>query len=120
MTEADILALTYEDSCTVYRPFKETLISGETVFHKGLEGEAVYQDIPCALSSQSGGKLSQSKTTGAVPAEWSLFVRPEVDIVPSDMVVIGHLSKTVIGLAGLGEYHLSHSKIPLILEKETI
>lgn len=32
MTEADILALTYEDTVTVYRPFKDRLPNGETVF----------------------------------------------------------------------------------------
>lgn len=35
MTEADILALTYGDAVTVYRPFKTELKSGETVFKKG-------------------------------------------------------------------------------------
>lgn len=35
MTEADILALTYQDSCWVYRPQKTTLPSGESVFQKG-------------------------------------------------------------------------------------
>ena len=45
MTEADILALTYGDKCWVYRPQKTTLPSGESVFQKGLEGKAVYEDI---------------------------------------------------------------------------
>lgn len=37
MTEADILALTYEDTVTVYRPFKDRLPNGETVFHRKAE-----------------------------------------------------------------------------------
>lgn len=49
MTEADILAMTYDDSCTVYRPGKVTLPSGESVFKKGLEGRMVYEDIIEAL-----------------------------------------------------------------------
>ena len=43
MTEADILALTYQDSCWVYRPQKTTLPSGESVFQKGLDGRQVYE-----------------------------------------------------------------------------
>ena len=44
MTEADILALTYQDSCWVYRPQKTTLPSGESVFQKGLDGRQVYEN----------------------------------------------------------------------------
>ena len=39
MQEADILAETYWDTVTVYRPFKDTLPSGESVFKSGAEGE---------------------------------------------------------------------------------
>ena len=42
MTEADILASTYTDTCTAYRPGKTLLPSGESVFKKGLEGQVVY------------------------------------------------------------------------------
>lgn len=38
MQEADILAETYWDTVTVYRPFKDTLPSGESVFKSGAEG----------------------------------------------------------------------------------
>ena len=82
MTEADILAMTYDDSCTVYRPGKVTLPSGESVFKKGLEGRMVYEDTPCALSSPSGGKLAKSQTVARVDTDYLLFVRPEVDIQP--------------------------------------
>ena len=54
MTEADILALTYGDKCWVYRPQKTTLPSGESVFQKGLEGKAVYEDILRALQPLRG------------------------------------------------------------------
>ena len=53
MTEADILALTYGDKCWVYRPQKTTLPSGESVFQKGLEGKAVYEDIPITCFSSA-------------------------------------------------------------------
>ena len=60
MQEADILAETYWDTVTVYRPFKDTLPSGESVFKSGTEGKMMYQDVPCALSSHSGGALAQT------------------------------------------------------------
>ena len=34
MSEAEILALTYYDKMSVYRPFKDTLPTGESVFYK--------------------------------------------------------------------------------------
>ena len=57
MTEADILATTYEDTVTVYRAFKDTLPGGESVFKSGLDGKVVYEDVECALSTHTGGKL---------------------------------------------------------------
>lgn len=38
MQEADILAETYWDTVTVYRPFKDTLPSGESVFKSVRKG----------------------------------------------------------------------------------
>lgn len=76
MTEADILALTYQDSCWVYRPQKTTLPSGESVFQKGLDGRQVYENIPCALSSPSGGKLGKKEPTASIDTDFLLFVRP--------------------------------------------
>ena len=78
MTEADILAMTYDDSCTVYRPDKMTLPSGESVFKKGLEGRVVYEDTPCALSSPSGGKLAKSQTIARVDTDYLLLDRKSV------------------------------------------
>ena len=63
MQEADILAETYWDTVTVYRPFKDTLPSGESVFKSGAEGKMVYQDVPCALSSHSGWSILKAIIT---------------------------------------------------------
>ena len=59
MTEADILALTYQDSCWVYRPQKTTLPSGESVFQKGLDGRQVYEspDV-CSIREYSKKELA--------------------------------------------------------------
>lgn len=120
MTEADILAMTYGDTCTVYRARKERLPSGESVFRKGTQGDRVYEAIPCALSSPSGGKLRQSPGTAAVDTDFLLFVRPEVDIQPGDTLVVTRLGKETTALAGLAQRHVSHNCIPIKLEQETV
>lgn len=122
MTETDILATTYNDACTVYRPGKAVLPSGESVFKKGLEGRVVYEDIPCALSGSTGdsagGKLDQSKTTASVDADFHLFVRPEVDIQPGDTALVTRLGKQAEYLAGLADRQPSHNNVPLKLRKD--
>lgn len=119
MTEADILAMTYGDRCTVYRPVKETLPSGESVFRKGLEGRAVYEDIPCALSSPSGGRPARSQTVVRTDTDYLLFVRPEVDIQPGDTVAVTRQGKRTVALAGLADRQPSHNNVPLKAEKGT-
>lgn len=119
MTEADILAMTYEDSCSVYRPGKETLPSGESTFRKGLDGRMVYDNTPCALSSPSGGKLNKGQATARVDTDYLLFVRPEVEIEPGDTVLVIHLGKKVVCEAGLADRQPSHNNVPLKLAKGT-
>lgn len=117
MTEADILATTYGDTCTVYRPGKQVLPSGESVFKKGLEGARVYENIPCALSSPSGGKLAQSPSVAKVDTDFLLFVRPEVDIQPGDTVLVTRLGKQLETVAGLADRQPSHNNVPLKLAR---
>lgn len=116
MTEADILAKTYTDTCSVYRPTKKRLPSGESVFADGLEGERVYTDIPCALSSPSGGKLQRSSTVADTATDYALFVRPDVDILPGDLVIVRRCGQTTAALAGQPSRHPSHNNIPLMLK----
>lgn len=117
MTEADILAMTYDDKCTVYRPFKTVLPSGESRFLEGLKGKVVYEDIPCALSSPSGGKPAKTQTIVKVDTDFLLFVRPEVDIQPGDTVLVTRLGKQTVAIAGAVERQPSHNNVPLKLEK---
>lgn len=118
MNEADILALTYTDSCTVYRPFKKLKDNGESTFENGLEGNKVYEDIPCALSSPSGGKLQQSSSTAKISTDYLLFVRPEINILPNDTVSVIRLGKQIILTAGLADRQPSHNNVPMKLRKE--
>lgn len=118
MSEADILAMTYLDSCTVYRPQKIVLPNGESAFKNGLEGARVYENIPCALSSTTGGKLQKSKSTATVATDYCLFVRPEVEIQPNDTLEVIRLGKRLLLVAGLADRQPSHNNVPLLLGKD--
>lgn len=120
MTETDILATTYEDTVTVYRPFKATLPGGESVFKSGLGGEVVYEDVECALSTHVGGKLQQSKSTAKTDTTFCLFTRPEICIHANDFLVVMHLGKRIEAVAGFPEHMESHNKIPVKLDKEIV
>ena len=120
MTEADILALTYEDTVTVYRPFKDRLPNGETVFHRTAEGRKVYESISCALSTPTGGTLNRELPAGSVPTQYSLFVRPEIEIEPNDYLEIKQRGRLTKAMAGLAERQPSHTQVPLVLEQERV
>lgn len=119
MTEADILAMTYDDDCNVYRPFKGQLETGESVFKKGLEGKKINDEkIPCALSTQSGGKPRRNLAVKEIPTEWMLFARPDTDIQAGDTIEVAHRGKTILAVAGLPERLASHIHVPLVSVKE--
>lgn len=118
--EADILATTYGDACTVYRPAKRMLPNLETVIRDGLDGEIVMSGVPCALSSPSGGKLQHGEATSDVKTDYLLFVRPEVDIHPGDTVLVTRLGRTYRTVAGKPERQPSHNNIPLTLTEDTV
>lgn len=120
MSEADILATTYEDTVTVYRPFKDVLPGGESVFKSGLNGRIVYEDAECALSTHAGGKLQQSKSTAKTETTFCLFTRPEIDIQSNDFLVITHLGKKIEAVAGYAECMQSHNNIPIKLGNENV
>lgn len=117
MTEAEIIRSTYFDSCTVYRPVK-TKVNGETVHLKGLDGEVVYKDVPCALSSKQGGKANQSPSSANVDADYTLYTHPTVRIEPNDTVVVICMEQKIICTAGLSMRYTSHNNTPLKLVKE--
>ncbi len=121
MDEADILATTYEDKVTVYRAFKDVLPGGESIFRSGLKGKAVCENVECALSTHTGGKLQQSKSTAKTDTTFCLFTRPEVDIQANDfLVIVTHRGKRIEAVAGFPECLKSHNNIPVKLDKETV
>lgn len=120
MTEVEILAATYWDTVTVYRPFKDVLENGESVFKNGYDGHMVYRDVACALSTHNGGELKQSASTATADTSYQLFTRPEIDIQENDFLVICRLGKTVEALAGAAERHPSHNNNPIRLAKAVV
>lgn len=72
MQEADILAETYWDTVTVYRPFKDTLPSGESVLKAARKEDGV-SGCSMSLSSHSGGALAQSSSTASADTSYSLL-----------------------------------------------
>lgn len=120
MSEADILELTYNDRCSVYRPYTKKEPTGETKALKGLDGMLVYEDKPCSLAKHAGGKLSKIQPAAEAPTEYCLFVRPEVDILPGDFLVVTQLGKTEAYEAGKADRHSSHNNIPVTASKVRI
>ena len=119
MTEADILAETYEDIMNVYRPIKgKDPETGETIFLKGLNGKKVYTDVPCALSSPTGGKITKNGMVVKAVTEYSLFYRPEIHVEKNDTIEVTHLGRTIICSAGLEKGYCSHNNLPLLMDEE--
>lgn len=119
MTEADLLATTYTDTCTVYRPEKQELPSGETVFKTGLEGQVVYENIPCSLARPTGGKLQRQRPVINAEVDYTLFTRPEIEILQTDTVAVEQLGKTVLVEVGRSSRYSSHTEYPANLVKGT-
>lgn len=119
MTEAEILAMTYHDKCTVYRPFKYiSEETGETAFLEGLNGQIVYDEIPCALSTPSGSKPNRSSGVIITNTDYKLFYAPDIDIQAGDTLLIEHLDRHYVVLAGKPDLYESHNQ--LNIKEDTI
>ena len=107
-TEADVLATTYFDRCTIKRAVKvkEGAITRE-------EMRAVYSAIPCALSSNSGSANGKNDEYQPIEYEDLLYTRPEIEVRAGDRVeaVVG--GDSCIYEAGQGRRYASHRQTPL-------
>lgn len=119
MSEADILALTYYDTMSVYRPFKEVLPTGESTYKKGLDGKKVYTDIPCALSSFSGGKGSKNDVNVKVESDYKLFYAPDIKVEKNDTIECVHEGMCYVLTAGKQYTLPSHAELPVNEDKTT-
>lgn len=110
MNEQEVLSSTYTDTCTVYRP---VLVNdnGEDLFLDKEKGEVVYSNIPCALSSITGGKLQKEGLGFKVECDYYLFVNPEINVQVNDFIVVERLGKIYKMVAGDSDRHCSHNRI---------
>lgn len=116
VTEADILATTYDDLCSVYRTAKTVLASGETV----QERQLVYELLPCSLSRPSGGKRRRESPVPKADIDYTLFVRPEVEILAGDTLEVLQLGRRIVVQAGRAYRYPSHNEVSVTIAKERI
>lgn len=119
MSEAEILALTYYDKMSVYRPFKDALPTGESIFKNGLDGKKVYENVACALSSYSGRKNSRNDVNVRVESDYKLFYSPDIVIEKNDTIECMHEGSRYILTAGKQYTLPSHAELPVSEHKET-
>lgn len=90
MSEADILAMTYWDTCAVYRKQKVKKNNGTTVVEKS----TVYEDIKCALGIKSlQSKMNQDEDVASTKYIYTLHTRPNIDILKGDSIVVTNTRK---------------------------
>lgn len=107
-TEADILASTYFDTCTVYRPIP-AVIDGYDDF----TFQKVYENIPCALSYR-GMASADLESVQDINFLASLMVRPEIIIEAGDEIEVVQMGRMLKFRANEGAFYPSHNNIPLI------
>lgn len=119
MNEANILAATYHDRCAITRPGSE--IKDPITKQTSQTLVVVAQDIPCALSSSTGGSIGFTGGYGSYHSGYTLFTRPEVDIRAGDRLLVTTAAKQSYELwAGRPDvFANSHTETPLSEEKNT-
>lgn len=91
MKDAEILAVTYEDKCTVKRmddiEDPETNITSQKYI-------SVYEAVPCALSQTGLGPagglavIEDADMLNVTVSEYRLFTRPNIHFVKGDKVIV--------------------------------
>ena len=119
MSEAEILALTYYDKMSVYRPLKTLYRLVKVSFIKGLDGKKIYEDIPCALSSFSNGKSNKNDVNVKVESDYKLFYDPKIKVEKNDTIVCVHEGTRYVLVAGKQYTLPSHAELPILEDKNT-
>lgn len=109
MNEREILASTYLDTCTVTRPTP----TADGVFDDYVP-TVIYKAVPCALSFRGTTAEARSDTTQAVEYLATLFVDPEIRILPGDEIAVAFMGTTREFLAGEAAIYPSHAEVPLL------
>lgn len=91
MNEADILAMTYEDLCTVKRMNDVEDVETNITSQKYVP---VYEDVYCALSQtglgQAGGLavVEDADMLNVTISEYRLFTKPDIHFAKGDKVIV--------------------------------
>lgn len=109
MTEADIIATTFFHTCTIQRPPEP---DASTIYEEELE--TVYEDIPCAVSSNGGSSETLNDEYQPVTYTDTLFTRPEIDIRAGDVITAKIYNDIEIFIAAAGRRYPSHRQTPII------
>ena len=118
MSEADILATTYLDKCTIAR--RGAAVKDPDTKLSRQEEITVAQDVPCSLSTPSGGKLELSGGHGQTNTSYSLFCRPDVDVQAGDKIIALKGGRAYALWAGSPTtYSGSHTDTPLFEDEPT-
>ncbi|MDO4772989.1 MAG: hypothetical protein Q4A72_05475 [Bacillota bacterium] len=117
--EAELLASTYFDEMSVYRPVK-VVENGESKFLKGIDGEKVLEKVPCSLSQKNGGNLEKDIAFNKAKRDYIVFTRPEVIVKENDLIVLtvnlGTRKEIYHLTAGKAMLYPSHQEIPAVEE----
>lgn len=70
--------------------------------------------MPCAISFGGVGKINQSSSVATATKDCNLFVRPEIEIFPNDIIQVQRNGRTTEYLAGECKDYDSHNEITLI------
>lgn len=84
MTEAQILAKTYQDNLTVKRKQHTVAKSGESVFKEVL----IYENIPCALSQSGGSTPEKDGNKRTADRSMTIFASPEIIMKDMDSITV--------------------------------
>ena len=104
----------YEDLATISRHVKAKKLSGETK----LERQVVYNDVPCRLSQKALSAGYQTEAANEIAYETKLFIQPELEIKPGDIVAINRLRLGPMSEYTAGESFLYGSHQEVILTQE--
>lgn len=115
MTESEILATTYHDSMNIIRHEEvENPVSHLTEMKETTK----YSNVLCELDyGQSGTSYFLSGETDGLNSDYTVFCRPEIDVLEGDKLVITHLGITYECIAGIPFKWPSHLEIPVTMKK---
>ena len=72
------------------------------------------------MSRPSGGRRQREQPVAKAGVDYTLFVRPEVEILPGDLLEVRQQGRIIKGLAGRAFFYSSHNEIPVTLAKERV